>query len=368
MTPERLSAVLSLLAALATGACQLGDDDRPVVRVDAGGPIDPVDAWLPPPRDAAASVDADVNAPDAGGGLPTLVVLPDTQFYSCYYEDVFLSQTGWIRDHRADQNIRMTIHTGDIVDGDEAMQWQNAAAAMHQLDGLVPYLVAPGNHDLWPDRHTMMNAPVYFPLAAFQRWPWFAAAYDAKRSDNMAAVVDLDGRPWIIVGLEWSPRNKVVEWAAQVLEQHADKPAILFTHAYLYADGTRYDHFRGSQPFTPYGYGYTPDEGINDGEDLWRKLVSTHSNVRLVFSGHVIPDVPARLTSVRPDGTRVHQILANYQRCAACPCAEVKGGGGFLRLVRFDRPGKRVIVQTYSPYLGTSKLDEANAFELPMDD
>jgi hypothetical protein len=357
-----------VLAALAAAAC--GDDDGPLAGRDAGagGSAGAFDAGVR--DDVRDGIDAGANEPDASSGLPTLVVLPDTQFYACYYEDVFLAQTGWIRDHAAQQNIRMAIHTGDIVDRDEALQWENAASAMRLLDGVVPYLTAPGNHDLLPDRRTMMNAPAYFPLASFQRWPWFAAAYDAKRSDNMAAVVELDGRPWLVLGLEWSPRDKVVEWAARVLTQHADKPAILFTHAYLYGDGTRYDHTRPGplQPFSPYNYGYTAAEGINDGEDLWQKLVSTHSNVRLVFSGHVIPDVPARLTSVRPDGTRVHQILANYQRCAACPCEEVKGGGGFLRLVRFDRPNRRLIVETYSPYLGESKLDGANAFELPLDD
>lgn len=363
MTIDRALRAASWTVALLAAGCAFGDDDS-IARSDAAAAAG-VDARPLPRYDAGVATDA--LDPDGGAPLPTLVVLPDTQFYACYYADVFLAQTSWMRDHSVDQNIRMAIHTGDIVDGDEAMQWQNAAAAMHQLDGVVPYLIAPGNHDLWPDRHTMMNDQAYFPLASFQRWPWFAGAYDSKRSDNMAAVIDLDGRPWIVIGLEWSPRNKVVDWAARLLSEHADKPAILFTHAYLFADGTRYDRSK-LQAFHPWPYQFTPSEGINDGEDLWRKLVAPHSNVRLVFSGHVIPDVPARLTDVRPDGTRVHQILANYQRCAACPCEQNKGGNGWLRLVRFDRARKRIVVQTYSPFLGASKEDEANTFELPMDD
>lgn len=372
-TPS-LAALLAVVAACASTGCEDPVDDFPDAR-PADGPTSRADAGTR--ADAKLRSDARQTGTDGGSGdpdggppeaLPTLVVIPDTQFYACYYHDILRAQTGWIRGQQPRENIRMAIHTGDIVDSDEPEQWQVAAGAMHHLDGFVPYLIAPGNHDLWPDRHTMMNAPAYFPLSGFQREPWFGGSFEANRSDNMFALVDLDDRTWVVIGLEWSPRNRVVEWADAVLSQHADKPAIVFTHAYLYADGTRYDRSKGLQPFTPVGYGFTPEQGINDGEDLWRKIIAPHSNVKLVFSGHVIPDVPARLTSTRPDGTQVHQILANFQQCASCPCEEVRGGNGYLRLVRFDRANHKIVVQTYSPYLDAFKPDAANAFELPMDD
>jgi hypothetical protein len=111
---------------------------------------------------------------------------------------------------------------------------------------------------------------------------------------------------------------------------------------------------------------------VNDGEDLWQKLIKPNRNVQFVFCGHVVGDghglgfATARLTSVRDDGSRVHQVLANYQYCLGGPCTEVHGGNGFLRLLRFVPDEHVVHVQTYSPYLDQSLTDDANQFDLDL--
>ena len=79
----------------------------------------------------------------------SVVMLPDTQFYSEKHPDVFHSQTRWIAEHIAEENIRFVTHVGDVVqnyDQSEA-EWQVADDAMTRLDGLVPWGVAIGNHD-----------------------------------------------------------------------------------------------------------------------------------------------------------------------------------------------------------------------------
>jgi hypothetical protein len=127
------------------------------------------------------------------------------------------------------------------------------------------------------------------------------------------------------MGLEFGPRDAVVAWADGVLKKHAQLPAVLFTHAFLYSDGTRYDRARSpAQPYHPDDYGFTPEQGINDGEDLWRKLIEPNENVRLVLSGHVIPDGLARAVARRESGKAVQQVLADYQLCDSCPCPEAE--------------------------------------------
>src|SRR6185436_12195628 len=113
-------------------------------------------------------------------------------------------------------------------------------------------------------------------------------------------------------------------------------------------------------------YRVTPDQGINDGEDLWRKLIEPNENVRMVLSGHTIPDGTAHSVATRASGTIVQQVLANFQHCDLCPCTEVEGGGGYLRLMRFDRDAARVQVSTYSPYLDESLRDGENEFVLEL--
>jgi hypothetical protein len=296
----------------------------------------------------------------------TLVVLPDTQFYACAYPNIFEQQAQWVLDHRQDQAIQLVLHTGDIVDMNLDAQWQIAADSMHRLDGIVPYLLTMGNHDLTATRDSLVAS--YFTLSNFVTDAWEPVAFDPERVDNTFGVVELGGKEWLVLGLEFGPRDAVVAWAGDVLAAHADLPAILFTHAYLYSDGQRYDRsIQPLQPYHPDGYAFTPEQGINDGEDLWQKLVEPHENVRLVLSGHVIPDGTARTTSRRASGTRVHQVLANYQLCAACPCSEVEGGDGYLRLLRFDDGGKHIAVSTYSPHLDLSLVDDENQFTLDLD-
>lgn len=289
-----------------------------------------------------------------------VIVLPDTQFYACAYPNIFQQQARWIVEHQRDQAIALVVHTGDIVDQDVSAQWQVAAGSLHMLDGVVPYLVTCGNHDLSAARTSQIGS--YFDPAAAG-----AEVRDSGRFDNAYRVVEIAGTPWLVLGLEFGPRDAVVEWASDILQMHADLPAIVFTHAYLYSDGQRYDRNRTPpQPYHPDGYGFTPEQGINDGEDLWRKLIEPHENVRLVLSGHVIPDGTARSVATRASGTRVHQLLANYQRCDLCPCTEVEGGGGYLRILRFTPDARTLEVTTYSPHLEMSLHDEENEFTLEL--
>jgi hypothetical protein len=144
-------------------------------------------------------------------------------------------------------------------------------------------------------------------------------------------------------------------------------PAVLFTHAYLYADNERYDRARQPlQPYHPDSYGVTPNQGIADGQDIWETLVVPNSNVRLVLSGHVIPDGTARSSIVMPSGRVVHEVLTNYQLCDSCPCAEVEGGGGYLRRFDLDASGAVLHVSTYSPHKDEYLTDAENQFDLVL--
>jgi len=151
--------------------------------------------------------------------------------------------------------------------------------------------------------------------------------------------------------------------------------AIIVTQASPYREGTRYDHVGSSQQrFNPHEYVMMDQPGttINDGAEMWSKLIAPNSNVKLVLSGHDVngqgipPGTAARLVSTRPDGTTVQQVLANYQTCTSAPCAPVHGGNGFLRLLHFPASGSTVSVETYSPYLDQSLTDAANQFTMEI--
>lgn len=291
----------------------------------------------------------------------TLVALPDTQYYSAAHPEIFDAQTRWIAAHEGDHHIAAVVHEGDIVDADEPWQWARAFESLHRLDGVVPYLLSTGNHDYARTGNSIGRASRigdYFPEPAIARGSRAEGMFEPGHVENGFQIIDTPGGAWLILTLEFGPRDAVLDWAYGVLRQHAATPAIVVTHAYLRSDDTRYDHDTPALDWNPHRYVRADAPGgVNDGQEIWRKLVARNSNVRFVLCGHDLGDGVGRLTSVRPDGTRVHQILANYQMGAL-------GGGGYLRLLRFVPARRRVEVSTYSPFLDRFKSDAANAFEL----
>jgi len=320
--------------------------------------------------DEGASTDGALPEVSHGPGGFTVVALPDTQYYAEAHRDIFEAQVRWILDNRRQQKIAFVLHEGDIVNVDTEKQWEVAATALHKLDGIVPYALAAGNHDYLSygidDRGTLINK--YFPVSGFASAPWWLGTFEPERVENNAQLLRLNEQDWLVLSLEFGPRDTALSWAASVLEAYPQTPAILVTHAYLYVDGTRYDHLtRNDQLWNPYSYwfkgGSPPPGTCNDGEEMWQKLISSHENVRFVISGHVFNldtgEAAAVLSTTRPSGTVVHQIVANYQ----------ESGGqatGYLRIMAFDETARMLKVSTYSPSMNRWKRDPANEFTLPL--
>lgn len=306
----------------------------------------------------------DAGAPERS----SFVLLPDTQFYACMYPEIFQAQTEWIVREKTSEGIALVVHTGDIVDQPfDRAEWSVAADAMHMLDEQVPYLMALGNHEIDGARNDFLSN--YFKQEDLGGGVAGAKLCfrDAERVDGAYAQVVLRGQRWLFITLEFAPRDTELAWADGVLREHAGVPAVVLTHAYLYSDGTRYDRsVTPRQPYHPDQYGVTPREGINDGEDIWQELIEPNPNVRLVLSGHVIPDGTARAESQRADGSVVHEVLTNYQMCDSCPCAEVNGGNGYLRVFTLSEDRSTLSVRTYSPSLDEELSDDENAFVLEL--
>lgn len=275
----------------------------------------------------------------------TLVVLPDTQYYSSESyggtEAIFTSQTQWIAQHKDELNIAFVLHEGDITDGNSAWEWANAKASLSVLDGVVPYALAVGNHDgLMTAQSQTDPFNQFFPLSQFQNLPTFGGVFESNRMDNCYHLFSAGGVDWLLLSLEFGPRDEVLEWANQVASNYPDRRVILLTHTHVYSDNT----LHGSSPnhlWTPKSY-----RRENNGTDVWEKFLRHHANAAFVFNGHVLNSGTGRLVSVGDYGNQVFQMLANYQ-------TYVFGGAGFLRIVQFFPDQDTMSVRSYSPYLDT---------------
>lgn len=316
-------------------------------------------------------------------GSWTLVVLPDTQYYSRDYPEVFIRQTEWIVRHRREHNILFVAHEGDIVNNNNPPQWAQAQAAMRILvKGRVPFALLPGNHDLGKNgrartRSTHLNK--FFNEADYRHSPQFGL-FQPGRMQNSWHAFETPTGPHLVLALEFGPRDEVLQWANEVVATRPGHRVMVVTHAYLGDEGRR-QTYKGGGPGTaadsevpgggnPHAYGLAQKGTVNDGQQVWDKLVSRHANICFVFNGHTCGRGHAYLRSTGHRGTTVHQMLANYQdsggsRGTVQP-PHGYGGGGYLRLVQFPPDGRRAIIRTYSPWYDNWLETAGQEMVLPM--
>lgn len=306
------------------------------------------------------------KTPSFTPGSWSLVLLPDTQKYSLLYPGMFTLQTHWIAKNKDKYDIRYVLHLGDVTDENTALEWQRASDALRELDGKVPYALVTGNHDYTPSAYPASDncgLNEYFPISRFQSWPTFGGVMKAGKTTNSYHLFSAGGSDWIILALEYAPRDETVQWANDVLSKHPRRKAILVTHAYLFFDGTRYDHVKKQQAWNPHAIlkrFKLPDIPINDGEELWQKLVRKN-NFAFTFNGHVLGSGLGFLSSNNDRGKTTHQMLVNYQ--GRLPFS----GEGYLRILEFLPEGKTVRVKSYSPLYDKYLTDPGNQFTIELD-
>jgi len=309
------------------------------------------------------------------GTFFTIVTLPDTQGYVEKYPEVFTQQCQWIIDNKDRLNIKFVVHVGDLINiirawgTDDVIEaeWINADAAMSLLDGQVPYLVVPGNHDyennLGADPPPIKSASArdltffnsHFGYSRFEDYQWYGGHFPDDSNANSYAFFTVEEQEFLVMGLEMLPPDEVLSWARGVLDDNRDKHVILVTHMYLTDTGSR--EWAANAGGANYNF-----LTWNDPQDIWDELVSLYPNIDLVICGHDVTTdgVARRIDYV--DGEPINQIIANYQ----APQLEPHGGNGWLRYYRFELEYDRIEAVTYSPYLKQYKTDSQNKFRLEL--
>ncbi|CAN5522500.1 metallophosphoesterase [soil metagenome] len=301
---------------------------------------------------------------DAPPGSWTFALLPDTQYYSQKYPEVVQRQAKWLVAHRKSHQIRFVAHEGDLVNNPtDTKQWEHIQKALHVLrDGGMPFSILPGNHDLGTQaggdtngRATLLND--YFDAGDYHN-SRAMGLFEPGHLENSWHEFSAPSDKYLLMALEFGPRDEVLAWANGVVTDHPKHKIILVTHAYLFHDSQRdtwaLDEARGGRA-NPKKYPLFKQGDMNDGQDIWDKLVSRHPNFLFTFNGHVTGSGVGHLESKGAGGRPVHQILANYQDNSPKAAGTVVpargyGGGGFLRLVQFHPDGQTVQIRTYSPW------------------
>jgi hypothetical protein len=275
----------------------------------------------------------------ADGENFTIVVLPDTQYYSQSRPDIFSAQTQWIVDNRDTLNIAYVAHEGDIVNvaGDTG-QWDNAESAMELLEGPftglpdgIPYGVVPGNHD-----QPTTNYNAYFGVSRFWGRDYYGGYYGTN-NDNNYTLFSAGGMDFIVINLNYHATNiptAILNWADGLLKDHSDRRAIVVSHYILDVDGS----FGG------------PGQGIYN-------ALRDNPNLFLMLCGHMHDE--ARRTDMY-GGNTIYTLLADYQDYP-------DGGSGYLRILEFSPADDEIQIRTYSPTLDQYQTDADSEFTLSYD-
>ena len=294
--------------------------------------------------------------------------MPDTQNYTDSSfggrPEYFFAQTHWIRENIDSLNIVMVAHAGDIIQssGVSRDEWKIADEAFKLLDDKVPYILCLGNNDIripgidgsgiTDERHTLVND--YFPPSRFTGNPVYDRNFgpdkdlhfrESGRLDNYYIFFEGGEMQFIIIALEFKPRDEVLGWADGVAAQFPERRCIVVTHSYLDASGSRIaseDYYKIAG---------------NSGEEIWNKVISRHENIFFVLCGHVLGE--SLLTSFGKNGNAVHQVLADFQNDYIG-----NGGYGYLRIMKFFPDEDRIDVETYSPVLDNLIVSPKSRFSL----
>lgn len=308
----------------------------------------------------------------------SLVLLPDVQTYMKfdYNQPILDLMMTWITNNMESLNTKMVLCTGDLVEQNDlfnpdgkranqasASQWQAVSSAFGCLDGQLPYILATGNHD-------------YGILSAENRFTHFDEYFPPNKNRLNQKILrevglNVDGRPtlanatyefvsphgrkFLVLVLEFAPRDETLEWAKGVIEkeQYKDHTVILLTHSYMDSN---------NKHIAKEGY-KLPNP--NYGEAIWQKLVQPSKNIQMVLAGHIgKPDDPQGHIAFRVDenaaGKKVSQMVFNAQALGGG--WHGNGGDGWLRILEFLPDGKTVKVKTFSPLFAISPTTQKYAW------
>jgi len=278
---------------------------------------------------------------DSDANSFTVVLLPDTQYYAEKFPETYVAQTLWIRKQLREDNIKFAIHLGDIVQNPtQKPEWENANRAMEIIDGVVPYSMVPGNHDMVVKSRDSTLYNQFFSPQRFAGRKWYGG-HMGQTNDNNYCFFEAAGMKFMVLSLEFAPRDEALQWAAEVVSQHPEHRVIVATHCYMRPDG------RDTACAKDYNI------AGNSGEQMWQKLIRKQPNIFLVVGGHILGI--GLQTSINDAGGQVIEMLADYQGLP-------NGGNGWLRSLKFVPSDNKIHVTTYSPLLDERNDDPKETF------
>lgn len=312
----------------------------------------------------------------------SMILLGDPQSYIKFdfNQPLFEFMTAWCAAQKDKLNVMTVLCTGDLVEQNDivissggnlyggqecgnqpsSLQWKSVSRAFERLDNIYPYIVVTGNHDYGYDasetRQTQFGK--YFDVSRNNlQWSGhllsaFPNAEGRTTLENAAyGFTDKNWGKIIVLALEFSPRDEVLEWAKRLCssKEFSDCRIIVLTHAILNTKGEviAKDNYKAAK---------------NSGKDIFDKFMSKCPNVKLAICGHAGNEKTMASFKIekRSDGGSLPIMMFNSQAISGW---NGNGGDGWLRILEFKPDAKTISVKTYSPLFAASQKTQHLAWE-----
>ncbi|GAB3018430.1 metallophosphoesterase [Niabella terrae] len=333
----------------------------------------------------------------------SVILLPDIQNYVkwSYNQPILDLMMAWIEHHIDSLNIRLVLHTGDIVEENDLFipadngnltaqkQWEFAHRAFSRLDGKVAYMTALGNHDFSFDANLKRSSRFgeFFKIddnplnrKALVQNGWDESGQPSLQNSVYELKSVNGGKDMLFMTVENMPRDTTLGWARRItaLPQYKDHRVVLLTHAYLTPRDTLWSGAPRWIIYEPYVKQNKSQKSerylipnANNGKQIWEKLVQPATNIEMVLCGHINGE--GYRADKNLSGKTVHQMLFDMQMEGGGHL-QGNGGDGWLRILEFYPDDKTVKVKTFSPLFAASpstrhlawKKDKRNEYSFQL--
>jgi hypothetical protein len=267
-----------------------------------------------------------------GEGNFSIIWITDTQYLSESHPTYFDSLCRWIVNNAENYNVKMVVHTGDLVEDEwNTTHWANANHSMSLLlNAGIPYCWNAGNHD-YNHTYWIGNQFSAFNPAVMEGKPYWIG--DNFNGQNTAVHFVVSGSDFLVINMAFNATAETLAWANNLLDSYPESHAIMAAHFYLNRTG-----------------GYEAWAA-----DFKRSVLATHSNVFLTLSAHVYP---LAYSGIRAQVGDRHELVFNRQE------KDNYMGAASLRILTFDTTHGFIDVKTFYIYANTFLTDSNNQFTL----
>lgn len=276
----------------------------------------------------------------------SIAVIPDPQVMTHWLHGNLPSISEYIIEKDESHNVAMALCVGDNADGVASshpqldMDYQLGAIKKEYdklYDAGIPWATTPGNHDYdnnSPASRGLVDYNKYFSHDELMDYDYFGDVYKDGETQNAYYLIEECGVKYLIISIEFGANDNVLDWANEVVEQYPDRRVIVFTHAYIGGDG---EVINGSSAHRPSSYGFAKG-ACNDPYQIFDKFIKKHSNIFMVFSGHVCSDDIFMKEAKGENGNTIYQFLMDAQGIMMTGCESL------VSMLTFDELNQKVYV------------------------